>query len=55
MLAACQPVSHPIGDAGVVTDAAATTCTVDEDCADLGPYGYCRTWSAGQPGYCVVD
>jgi hypothetical protein len=55
LLAACQPVSHPSGDAGTVTTDAAVPCTVDEECAYLGPYGYCRTWSAGEPGVCTLD
>ncbi len=54
---ACSPLSlPPQGDAGVATDAA-TTCTHDEDCAELGPYGYCRIFpdEGESVGVCVRD
>lgn len=52
LLAACDPPSPQPSDAGTET---CTPCLVDEDCADLGPYGYCRTWVPGEPGLCVLD
>lgn len=57
LISACDETHRqPSSDGGIpAADDAGLSCTHDEDCAALGPYGYCRTWSPGAVGTCVID
>lgn len=58
VLAACSPIPRGQGDGGVPSDAApAQGCTKDEECGQLGLYGYCRIFpeQGERYGVCVID